>query len=271
MKKKGSKLTGTAIKQKDTATSQYLQQVSQSIYNLRKIIDAHLIEPIGEDKDLNSFYLEEIDTLYKLLRNPVEQSVISGEYIRDNLSRNLMFNRGKTESAQKELDRADDCIRIVLGKVQSMRRKHYGSSVPTQGLEEGPLKLYLADFLTEKQTRVETVRKPKLKIEYTLNLGQLVFNGKSTVEISGIQKDVMDCLIEAEGNGKVSWDAIYEEIQGTTYIELNKHETILAKKSINGAVSEINKKTERYLEEGKLLIEFKDNEYWLQYEIDIDG
>jgi hypothetical protein len=153
-----------------------------------------------------------------------------------------------------------------------MRRKYYGATIPTQGLEEGRLKTYLTDFLAEKQTSVEISQKLKLKIKYNLNLGQLVFNGKNMIEIEGIQKCVVDCLVEAEKGKVVSWDEINEKKEGVNYSgELTTHEMNLLKKSINGAVSEINKKTDKYLEEGKSLIGLKDNEYWLQYEIDIDG
>jgi hypothetical protein len=253
----------------DIETSKYLQKVSQHIYNIRKIMDAHYTAPIGEDKDLDYFYLEETAWLGKLLD---QSKVISLGNIYKYLSRNLMFNRGKTKSAQKELDTADDFIRVALGKVQALRHKYYGSSIPTQGLEEGPLKIHLTKFLTEKQINVETSQKPKLKIEYNEKIGQLVFNGKYTIEIEGVQKHVLDCLMKAEEDDKVSWDEIQETIEGATYTgDLNSYETNLAKKSINGAVSEINKKAERYLEEGKVFIGLKNNEYWLQYEIDIDG
>ena len=52
---------------------------------------------------------------------------------------------------------------------------------------------------------------------------------------------------------------------------LKQFEIILAKKSVNGAVTEINTKTEKYLEPHKSLVNFKDNQYWLQYDVNIDG
>ena len=52
---------------------------------------------------------------------------------------------------------------------------------------------------------------------------------------------------------------------------LNDHEIVLAKKSVLGAMSEINNKTEKYLEPEKPLIDFKENEYWLQYKVSKNG
>jgi hypothetical protein len=112
---------------------------------------------------------------------------------------------------------------------------------------------------------------PEKSIGYNTNLGQFIFDGKDTVEFEGKQKDVTDCLMEAGREVKVSWDAINEKMEGVDSLDLNKHEIILTKKSVHGAVIEINEKTERYLEKNKPLIGFKDNEYWLQYEVKRDG
>lgn len=134
---------------KEDEIKEYLKGLSQHIYNLRKIIDAHLTEPIEEDKDLNFFYLNEKDNLDNLLKSPVGNTIVSLKKIK--LSTDLMFNRGKTKSAQKQLDDAEDFLRAALGKVQSVRHKYYNSSIPVQGLEDGLLKDYLVNFLDKKR------------------------------------------------------------------------------------------------------------------------
>ena len=115
----------------------------------------------------------------------------------------------------------------------------------------------------------EIPSKLEVKVQYNVNLGQFIFNDDRRVEFEGKQKDVTDCLVSGGKDHKVSWDEINERMGGES--DLNEHGINLAKKSVNGAVSEINKKTEKYLESGKLLIGFKDNEYWLHYRVDTDG
>jgi len=114
----------------------------------------------------------------------------------------------------------------------------------------------------------------EINIVYHMSIGQFVFNEKDIIVVEGKQKDVSDYLTKAGKNIKTSWDEMYEKMQDIVESKsknLNKEEIKLAKKSINGAVKEINKKTEKYLEEDKQLIDFKNNEYWLQYKVKIDG
>lgn len=110
-----------------------------------------------------------------------------------------------------------------------------------------------------------------ITILYNKNIGQFLFNEKDTLIITGKQKDVVDCLTEADENIKVSWDEIHDKMIGRNDEQLNDHEMVLVKKSINGAVSEINKKTEKYLEPEKLLIGYKESEYWFQYKVNKNG
>lgn len=126
-------------------------------------------------------------------------------------------------------------------------------------------------FLIEDIERLKEIKSDlgvkNILITYNINIGLFIFNGKDKIEVSGKQKDTADCLINAGKNIKVSWDDINEKITSRIGEVLNENETKLAKKSVIGAVSEINKKTEKYLEPDKLLIDFKESEYWLQYEV----
>lgn len=264
-----SELKKTRItKISDAETAESLRKVSQRIYNLRKIIDAHLIEPIEEDKDLNLFFLNEIDELNKLLNNP---KIISFGNIYRFLTINLMFNRGKTKASRRELDIADDFIRVALGKVQAIRHKYYGSSIPTQGLEEGPLKVFLGDFLSQKRIVTDAVTvKPKLKIEYNVNLGQFMFDDSVPIKLEGKQKDAADCLVASGKDKKVSWDEIYDSFKdATTDLDLpNPAELDAQRRSVRTAVKGINDHAKPYLQQKQDFIGAKDNEYWLQYEVD---
>ena len=54
-----------------TKTDIYLQNVSQCLYNIGQMIEAHLIEPIELDKRLDRFYQVEVSKLSKLLETPM--------------------------------------------------------------------------------------------------------------------------------------------------------------------------------------------------------
>ncbi len=125
----------------------------------------------------------------------------------------------------------------------------------------------LAIFVKEKELR-EALEKKK-SISYNKNLGRITINGKKLSEISGKQKGLIDCLMEAGKDKRVSWEKIYEDTEGMANKIYGKLEQRAIKKSVLGIVYEINKKTQAPLEAGEksLLIGMKKNEYWLQYEI----
>lgn len=135
------------------------------------------------------------------------------------------------------------------------------------------IKTKIRELIDELDSKNTAQKKKKINIAYHDLIGQFVFNGENTVEVNGKQKDISDYLVMAGKNKKISWDEIYEKMLDTTKAidGLNRLEINLAKKSINGVVTEINKKTERYLEQGISLINLKENEYWLQYEVGKDG
>jgi len=113
-------------------------------------------------------------------------------------------------------------------------------------------------------------QKPRLNISYNINIGQFMFNNEETVELEGKQKDAFDCIFDKGLYDKVSWDEINEKWADTAVgsEEYNNLEIDVSKRSVRGAIKEINKKVEKYILPEKELIGSKDNEYWLQYQVD---
>ncbi|CAN5695392.1 hypothetical protein BH11PAT2_BH11PAT2_04910 [soil metagenome] len=111
----------------------------------------------------------------------------------------------------------------------------------------------------------------EIHITYNFDLGKFNFNDTDSVVVEGKQKDVADYLVEQGMNAKASWDAIHERFKDSLNPSRpTKEQILIRKKSVRTAVSQINKKTEKSLEKDKELISGKNNEYWLQYEVDKD-
>ena len=108
-----------------------------------------------------------------------------------------------------------------------------------------------------------------LKIQYKVNLGQLIFNNDNVVQLKGKQRDTAECLVESGQDIPVSWDEIFEKFNDSISDQdiPNKFEGDVQKRSVRTAVTEINNHAKLYLKD-KDLIGSKDNEYWLQYEVD---
>lgn len=111
--------------------------------------------------------------------------------------------------------------------------------------------------------------KPELKIKHNINLGQLIFND-DVVPFEGKQKDTLSCLVSKGKDVLVSWDEIYELFNDLVTdrdipnsVEIDSH-----KRSVRTAITEINSKTNKYFQPNNELIGAKNNEYWLQYEVD---
>lgn len=112
----------------------------------------------------------------------------------------------------------------------------------------------------------------KVKISYNEKLGQITFNGV-VVELEGKQKDTFDQLVHGGKDEIISWDQIYDEFKDSvTDGDIpNKDEEDRRKRSVRGAVSEINKQAEKHLKSNGVsqdLIGVKNNQYWLQHEVD---
>ncbi len=123
--------------------------------------------------------------------------------------------------------------------------------------------------LNNKGEKGGNISEEKLHISYNTNLGQLILNEDGLVELEGKQKDVAECLVKHGKDVKVSWDEIYEQFKDSVEDEdiPNRVETDKRKRSVRTAITEINNHTKEYLG-NKELIGAKDNEYWLQHEVD---
>ncbi|MCX6753687.1 MAG: hypothetical protein NTV03_01365 [Candidatus Nomurabacteria bacterium] len=128
-----------------------LHKLSRCIINIRAIREAHLTEPIAEDKELvHTYYFPERYNLIELLKTPIGLLILPNQSkLLESLPDNLLFNKAKTERAKKQLDEADDFTSEVLGAIQVHRS--YGANTPTTGLEDGPLKTYLTKYLAQKR------------------------------------------------------------------------------------------------------------------------
>ena len=109
-----------------------------------------------------------------------------------------------------------------------------------------------------------------IEISYNISIGQFIFNKKYKVVVEGKQKDTADILVDVGKDKKVSWDEIYEKFKDLTdgHDLPNTTELDIHKRSVRTAVTEINNHTKKYLDEDKKLIDAKNNEYWLQYNVD---
>jgi hypothetical protein len=107
-------------------------------------------------------------------------------------------------------------------------------------------------------------------ITYNINIGQFKFS-TGTVTVEGNQKDAVDCLVEEGVDKKVSWDVIFEAFKNDmdgVAMPADRKKRARQKRSVSTAVTEVNKKTNKYLDPNKDLIARKDNEYWLEYVVD---
>ena len=112
-------------------------------------------------------------------------------------------------------------------------------------------------------------------ITYSLNIWKFIFNNEGVVLLEGKQRDVASCLVSNDAwESRVRIGDIYDYIKPLpeSYNELrkNKKEWKTFCDVIREAANEINKKTKQYISEEKL-IDYKNNEYWLERKIGKDG
>ncbi len=123
---------------------------------------------------------------------------------------------------------------------------------------------------TEPAEKSNINKKTEVHISYNINIGKFIFNNKGSVELEGKQKDTAECLVNAGKDVKISWDEIHDKFKDLVDDQdiPNTVELDTRKRSVRTAVKEINTHTKEYLEPNKDLIDAKNNEYWLQYEVD---
>lgn len=240
-------------------TAEDLRKLSQCIINIKRIIEAHCEEPIGEDKDLShTFYEPEVLKLSELLRTSIGASAISDQdTLLASLTDDMLLNKGRTERAKKQTDYADDCLSFALGKVQ---KKRGYSSKPTTGLEEGPLMDYLRDFLAEKQkVKMAEIKKPVLKdFEITLDYDTCVLKiGDDEIRfIQGSDEcELLRVMSKLDWHEGVEWDSFEELRPGK--------EPAVVKRFVGDARDRVNKKVREKIHTSENFIERKKNRYTL--------
>lgn len=160
-------------------TEQYLQKISQCLYDITEIINAHIIEPIKIDKELDKFYFIERNKLIKLTEERVV--VLDIIELNNNLPDSLIFNNNGTELLKKQTESALNYLSIISSKIQ--HKRDFSSSKPTTGIENGGLKKYLEKLLNKskstKQKNIIDIEFPE-KIEWS----------KVTIKIKDGLKDI---------------------------------------------------------------------------------
>lgn len=135
-------------------TAEYLRCLSQSVYNIRLIIDIHCAPLHYFDKKLDQFYTDttitggEKEKLINLLRRPI--GVRQFPFRESVLIRNLVANDCKTKRDIRYLDMAKDELLSLLIKVQDERKKSSAYKATT-GPEDGPLKDYIVSIINDKK------------------------------------------------------------------------------------------------------------------------
>jgi len=196
-----------------TNKQEELQSLSLCILSIRKIIEAHITEPIEEDKELHSsYYLTEVDKLSELLKTPTGLSTVKNpKKLIESLTSNLILNKGKTDFAKKQLNNADDCTSAAWGDIQ--KNRDYKNVRPTTGFDKNdPLKIFLEEFLTKKQK----LNKENLKEKKTLPQDKSTFN-------LGITEAVQwNKVVLKVKEGKKDLEIFYDGnlIKTASYIEL---------------------------------------------------
>jgi hypothetical protein len=128
-----------------------VKKLSQSLTNIIAIIEAHCTEKIEESKDLDHDWLRtEIEKLKELLSTQTGEKIISHKNtLLAAFPYDLILNKMDTDRSKKQIENVKDQLSIARGEVQHYRI--YENTKPTTGLEDGPLKDFLSDFLANKQ------------------------------------------------------------------------------------------------------------------------
>lgn len=162
-------------------------------------------------------------------------------------------------------------MRAALGEMKELSMEINAiSGIPDEKIEEA-LREYRGCYMKVSDwMKIDPAGKrsplASQNVFYNQNLGKFTFNEDETnaVTLEGNQKDVADCLVDNGKDAKVSWDQLFDSIGDN----IGPKDTDAAKRTVRTAVTEINKHVAKYLSPGKDFIDCKNNEYWLQYEVD---
>ena len=138
-----------------------------------------------------------------------------------------------------------------------------------ENIEEIKLKIKgLIDKLSSKELEKHTIN-----ITYNKGLGKLTFNNKNEVILEGQQRDVTSCLTEKNAwKEDIGIGDLHDYIkkENLEYDKFSPTEKKQRNDSVRSSSNEINKKTSEFLEKNKVLIKYKDNRFWLEYEIQMN-
>lgn len=229
-------------------SSEYLQQISQGLFNLISIISAYKKSPIIPDKKLHKYFNKEKEKLTNLLTKQVVKIPLSNSSI-NSLPASFLLSDGEENFAKKQIEDNLEYLTTSLDVVQSKRE--YKSS-PTTGLENGELKDYIQDFLIRKKTgKSESLsNEPIVKEAGFLNLrksGNICFKDK-VINMRTNLKTLCEVFIDRP-NQLINRNDIADEI-GVKSSSL--------KSTIAKYVSELNKILEPYFERKPIMNDKKE-------------
>ena len=189
-----------------------------------------------------------------------ELSIKRPDGVTSNLFVATAFKKDMVSSDPTRMDLANEDLSIVIMGEETIRQ--------VTAMEIGiNSKLEALSFL-RKSLNFETQK--EIHIAYNISIGKFIFNNKNFILLEGKQKDVADCLVKQGENIKVSWDEIYDTFKDllTQKDDSDGLGIDICKRSVRTAVKEINRHTIKYLLPNRQLIDAKNNEYWLQYQVD---
>lgn len=205
----------------------YLQELSQHLYNLQRIIEIYCEKPIDLDnKKLSDFYLEEIDKLNNTLRQEVIILEIPEPIIF--LAENLILSSYQAESTKKNVEKALNYLSENLLKVEKERRRN--GIERTAGIEDGKLKDYIKKLKINKEVFAE---RSVLWITKSNN-GDYLFDG-SLVYIKNKESQyvkVLDSIVALKPNGgEISYQELIRECKSRGLSRINKKKIL---RSVSG-------------------------------------
>jgi len=227
----------------------YLQELSQNIFNLQSIIEAYVKEPVKADKALHKFFITGKENLISILKKPKVAMTIGNpnEY----LSESFLLTTYQSDIIKKEIEKASWYLRESLNKVQKKRQY---KSLPTTGITDSKLQKYITEVIAKKRSELTSLpnlqvnRKAKGKIikqagKLNLREGGAICYGNKIIEMGPQMKTLSELFIN-KPNQIINRDDIYDELQPNTK---NKKATVAK------YVSELNRKLKPFFKENPIV------------------
>ena len=183
-----AKTTGNIPKATTNVTNaDYLQNLSQRVYNLIQIIRTHCKDPVEIDKELMNLYSAERYDLAALLSK--QPSDLNFSFNASALIPGLISNHYDTRQTRFRIDIAKDKLGDLLAEIQNKRVRP-----AITGVEDGPLKDYL-DRLHKNKDRLtnENILRTQKAPEIRIDIGSLLDKKeKETIKPKNDQLDPDD-------------------------------------------------------------------------------